>query len=363
MAVSAFAAGALRRACVLSPGRRDARDDHGRERLLRDHPGALGARPREAAGARAGPAARTAREAAFRAQQLPDAAGRVHDARRHFPLAFGSDHAWLVLLAIFAIVAAIRHFFNLWHTGRRLVDPRRGRRPSHSRSRSRRRTPRPCRPTDDAALAIVADRCQTCHLRRNRAAGRPTRERGAARAARGRDRGAGLLERDAAGERDRMTDARAARRLGRGARLGSAGARDHRRRNALRRPLGGRLAPQTVAAFKAILPLEDRIIHCRWSGESNWIPWGDRDLGIGPENATSYPHGRARALPRRRERDGAALPLRLLPLQEQGRRAVGEPLRDARRGAEQLEELGRLTSGKARSRSRSASCRRGGVGS
>ena len=50
------------------------------------------------------------------------------------------------------------------------------------------------------------------------------------------------------------------------------------------------LAPQTVAAFRAILPLTDRIIHCRWSGESNWIPWGDRDLGIGPENATSYPH-------------------------------------------------------------------------
>ena len=50
------------------------------------------------------------------------------------------------------------------------------------------------------------------------------------------------------------------------------------------------LAPQTVAAFRGILPLEDRIIHCRWSGESNWIPWGDRDLGIGPENATSYPH-------------------------------------------------------------------------
>jgi len=37
----------------------------------------------------------------------------------HFPIAFGSDHAWLVLLAIFAIVAAIRHFFNLWHVGKR----------------------------------------------------------------------------------------------------------------------------------------------------------------------------------------------------------------------------------------------------
>ena len=34
------------------------------------------------------------------------------------------------------------------------------------------------------------------------------------------------------------------------------------------------LAPQTVAAFRAILPLTDRIIHCRWSGESNWIPAG-----------------------------------------------------------------------------------------
>jgi hypothetical protein len=48
-------------------------------------------------------------------------------------------------------------------------------------------------------------------------------------------------------------------------------------------------APQTVAAFRGILPFEDRIIHCRWSGESNWIPWGDRELGIGTENATSYP--------------------------------------------------------------------------
>jgi uncharacterized membrane protein len=37
----------------------------------------------------------------------------------HFPLAFGAGHAWLVLLAIFAIVAAIRHFFNRWHVGRR----------------------------------------------------------------------------------------------------------------------------------------------------------------------------------------------------------------------------------------------------
>jgi hypothetical protein len=48
-------------------------------------------------------------------------------------------------------------------------------------------------------------------------------------------------------------------------------------------------APATVAAFRAILPFDERIIHVRWSGESTWIPWGDRELGIGPENATCYP--------------------------------------------------------------------------
>jgi hypothetical protein len=48
-------------------------------------------------------------------------------------------------------------------------------------------------------------------------------------------------------------------------------------------------APQTVAAFRGLLPLESRIIHVRWSGEGGWIPWGDLDLGLGPENATRYP--------------------------------------------------------------------------
>ena len=48
-------------------------------------------------------------------------------------------------------------------------------------------------------------------------------------------------------------------------------------------------APQTVAAFRTLLPLESRIIHVRWSGEGGWIPWGDLDLGLGPENATRYP--------------------------------------------------------------------------
>jgi hypothetical protein len=49
-------------------------------------------------------------------------------------------------------------------------------------------------------------------------------------------------------------------------------------------------APHTVAAFRRLLPLESRIIHVRWSGEAGWIPFGDLDLGLGPENATCYPH-------------------------------------------------------------------------
>ena len=84
----------------------------------------------------------------------------------HFPLAFGSDHAWLVLLAIFAVVAAIRHFFNLWHTGRRewwiLAAAGVGAvalafvlAPEDSAPAAA--------PADAVALDIVSERCQSCH--------------------------------------------------------------------------------------------------------------------------------------------------------------------------------------------------------
>ncbi len=49
------------------------------------------------------------------------------------------------------------------------------------------------------------------------------------------------------------------------------------------------VAPQTCAAFKAILPFKSRLIQARWSGESAWIPLGDFKLGVGFENATSHP--------------------------------------------------------------------------
>ena len=48
-------------------------------------------------------------------------------------------------------------------------------------------------------------------------------------------------------------------------------------------------APLTAARFRALLPYRQRIIHVRWSGEACWIPLGDLDTGLRPENATSYP--------------------------------------------------------------------------
>ena len=70
----------------LHRGRGDDRDDHGRQRLLRDHPGALEARPREAGRRRARPALERPRQAAVGAQQLPDAAGRLRDALEPLPV-------------------------------------------------------------------------------------------------------------------------------------------------------------------------------------------------------------------------------------------------------------------------------------
>ena len=48
-------------------------------------------------------------------------------------------------------------------------------------------------------------------------------------------------------------------------------------------------APKTCAAFRALLPYRQRIIHVRWSGEACWIPLGDLDFGVSYENHTSYP--------------------------------------------------------------------------
>src|SRR5687768_7019322 len=48
-------------------------------------------------------------------------------------------------------------------------------------------------------------------------------------------------------------------------------------------------APKTCAAFRARLTFAGTLLQARWSGEAAWVPLGDADLGVGYENATSYP--------------------------------------------------------------------------
>ncbi len=48
-------------------------------------------------------------------------------------------------------------------------------------------------------------------------------------------------------------------------------------------------APLTRDAIRRLLPLTSQLIHCRWTGESTWIPFGDFRPGVDYENHTSHP--------------------------------------------------------------------------
>jgi hypothetical protein len=49
------------------------------------------------------------------------------------------------------------------------------------------------------------------------------------------------------------------------------------------------LAPLTCGFFERSLPMRQRLVHARWSGEACWVPMGDKPLDLPIENATSYP--------------------------------------------------------------------------
>lgn len=48
-------------------------------------------------------------------------------------------------------------------------------------------------------------------------------------------------------------------------------------------------APKTCEVFKKMLPLKEKMIHVRWSGQGVWIPYGDERTGLEYENNTSHP--------------------------------------------------------------------------
>src|SRR5438093_398536 len=47
--------------------------------------------------------------------------------------------------------------------------------------------------------------------------------------------------------------------------------------------------PKTCAAIRGLLPVQSKLVHCRWSGESTWVPMGEQRLAVEPENHMSHP--------------------------------------------------------------------------
>ena len=48
-------------------------------------------------------------------------------------------------------------------------------------------------------------------------------------------------------------------------------------------------APKTCEVFMKMLPLKEKMIHVRWSGQGVWIPYGEERTGLEYENNTSHP--------------------------------------------------------------------------
>jgi hypothetical protein len=102
-------------------------------------------------------------------------------------------------------------------------------------------------------------------------------------------------------------------------------------------------APQTVAAFRRLLPLESKLIHARWSGEACWIPFGELDVGVGSENATAYPApGELLLYPGGVSETEILFPYGPTQFASKAGVLAGNHFATFVRGAEQLRELGPL---------------------
>lgn len=102
-------------------------------------------------------------------------------------------------------------------------------------------------------------------------------------------------------------------------------------------------APQTVAAFRRLLPLRSQIIHARWSGEATWIPFGELDVGIGAENATAYPApGELLLYPGGVSETELLFPYGACAFGSKAGRLAGNHFATVVEGGERLRELGRL---------------------
>ena len=104
------------------------------------------------------------------------------------------------------------------------------------------------------------------------------------------------------------------------------------------------VAPRTCDKFASMLPYRERLIHVRWSGEACWIPLGDLELGLGYENATSYPApGQFLLYPGRVSETEILFAYGSVRFASKVGQLAGNHFLTIVAGTEQLPELGRLT--------------------
>jgi hypothetical protein len=102
-------------------------------------------------------------------------------------------------------------------------------------------------------------------------------------------------------------------------------------------------APATCAAVRLLLPLDGTIMQARWSGESAWVPLGDLQTGVGPENANSYPAaGELLLYPGGLSETEILFPYGATCFASKMGQLAGNHFATIVEGAEQLGELGRL---------------------
>ncbi len=106
--------------------------------------------------------------------------------------------------------------------------------------------------------------------------------------------------------------------------------------------LEDKLAPKTVAAFRKLLPLKAKLVQARWSGQAAWVPLGDMNTGLGPENATTYPGaGELLVYPGGLSETEILFPYGQTAFGSKAGPLAGNHFATIEQGREQLNELGR----------------------
>jgi hypothetical protein len=101
-------------------------------------------------------------------------------------------------------------------------------------------------------------------------------------------------------------------------------------------------APRSCEALLRLLPLAGSLLQARWSGESAWMPLGDLETGVGPENTTSEPApGQLLLYPKAVSETEILFPYGQTVFASKFGRLAGNHVLTIVSGAEQLGELGR----------------------